>query len=222
MDTVQAGKLITRIEDDPEKVDSVLAGLEAKEALKIGLTGPPGCGKSTLIARLIEGYLERKKKVAVLAIDPSSPLTGGALLGDRIRMQMHSVEENVFIRSMATRGHLGGLSPATEGAAKVLAAWGADIVIIETVGVGQNETEIMKVADRVVVVLTPLMGDEIQMLKAGVFEIADVFVINKSDQKKADGLARELKVHFDRPVFLTAANEGTGIEELIGELEKTP
>ncbi len=219
MDTLQAGKLITRIEDNPEEVDSVLAGLEEKEVLKIGITGPPGCGKSTLIARLIEGYLERKKKVAVLAIDPSSPLTGGALLGDRIRMQMHSLEENVFIRSMATRGHLGGLSPATEGAAKVLAAWGAEIVIIETVGVGQNETEIMKVADRVVVILTPLMGDDIQMLKAGVFEIADIFVINKSDQKRSDGLARDLKTHFKCPVLLTVANEGKGVEELIGELD---
>lgn len=220
MKTIEAAGLISRIEDRPEEAEAILAGLAAPSALRIGVTGAPGVGKSTLIARMVEGYRKRGKKVGVVAVDPSSPLTGGALLGDRVRMQVHAADERVFIRSMATRGHLGGLSRATAGAAGVMAAWGADPVIIETVGVGQSETEVMSLADVVVAVLTPLSGDDIQMLKAGVFEIADLFVVNKADRGRAETLAESLRSHFHRPVVVSVATEGKGVEELIARIEE--
>lgn len=220
MNTREAAKLISRIEDRPEEAEAILAGLAAPSALRIGVTGAPGVGKSTLIARMVEEYRKRGKKVGVVAVDPSSPLTGGALLGDRVRMQVHAADENVFIRSMATRGHLGGLARATAGAAGVMAAWGANPVIIETVGVGQSETEVMSLADAVVAVLTPLAGDDIQMLKAGVFEIADLFVVNKADQGRAETLAENLRSHFHRPVVVSVATEGKGVEELIARIEE--
>lgn len=220
MKTIEAAGLISRIEDRPEEAEAILAGLSAPSALRIGVTGAPGVGKSTLIARMVEEYRKRGGKVGVVAVDPSSPLTGGALLGDRVRMQVHAADECVFIRSMATRGHLGGLSRATAGAAGVMAAWGANPVIIETVGVGQSETEVMRLADAVVAVLTPLSGDDIQMLKAGVFEIADIFVVNKSDQGRAETLAENLRSHFHRPVVVSVATEGKGVEELIARIEK--
>jgi LAO/AO transport system kinase len=218
MKTLEAAELITRIESRPEEAEAILAGLPQKAIPLIGITGAPGVGKSTLIARLIDEYRKRGHQVGVLAVDPTSPLSGGALLGDRVRMQVHAADQSVFIRSMATRGHLGGLSRATAGAARVMAAWGADPVIIETVGVGQSETEIMELADVVAVVLTPLSGDDIQMLKAGVFEIADIFVVNKADQGRAETLAENLRSHFHRPVVVSVATEGTGVEELISEI----
>jgi len=220
MKTIEAAELITRIENRPGEAEALLAVLPDQTAARIGITGAPGVGKSTLIARMVEEYRKRGRKVGVLAVDPSSPLTGGALLGDRVRMQVHAVDENVFIRSMATRGHLGGLSRAAAGAARVMAAWGADPVIIETVGVGQSETEIMDLADAVAVVLTPLAGDDIQMLKAGVFEIADIFVVNKADRGRAETLAENLRAHFRRPVVVSVATEGRGVEELIAEIGK--
>ncbi len=222
MNTREAAELISRIEDRPEEAEAILAGLSAPSAHRIGVTGAPGVGKSTLIARMVEDYRKRGRKVGVVAVDPSSPLTGGALLGDRVRMQVHAADEKVFIRSMATRGHLGGLSRATAGAARVMAAWGADPVIIETVGVGQSETEVMRLADAVVAVLTPLSGDDIQMLKAGVFEIADLFVVNKADQGRAETLAESLRSHFRRPALVSVATEGKGVEELIAEIAKIP
>ena len=220
MKTLEAAELISRIENRPKEAGAVVARLPGKDIPLIGITGAPGAGKSTLIARLIEEYRARGKKVGVLAVDPSSPLTGGALLGDRVRMQTHAADENVFIRSMATRGHLGGLSRATAGAAKVLAAWGADVVIIETVGVGQSETEIMDLADVVAVILTPLSGDDIQMLKAGVYEIADIFVVNKSDRGRTESLVESLGALYRRPVVVTVATEGKGVGELIERIEE--
>ena len=220
MKTIEAAGLISRIEDRPEEAEAILAGLAAPSALRIGVTGAPGVGKSTLIARMVEEYRKRGGKVGVVAVDPSSPLTGGALLGDRVRMQVHAADECVFIRSMATRGHLGGLSRATAGAAGVMAAWGANPVIIETVGVGQSETEVMRLADVVVAVLTPLAGDDIQMVKAGVFEIADLFVVNKADQGRAETLAENLRSHFHRPVLVSVATDGKGVEELIARIEE--
>ena len=220
MKTLEAAELISRIENRPEEAGAIVARLPGKDIPRIGITGAPGAGKSTLIARLIEEYRARGKKVGVLAVDPSSPITGGALLGDRVRMQTHAADENVFIRSMATRGHLGGLSRATAGAAKVLAAWGADVVIIETVGVGQSETEIMDLADVVAVILTPLSGDDIQMLKAGVYEIADIFVVNKSDRGRTEALVERLGALYRRPVVVTVATEGKGVGELMSRIEE--
>lgn len=220
MKTIEAAELISRIENRPGEAEALLDSLPEEAIPRIGITGAPGVGKSTLIARLIEEYRRRGKKVGVLAVDPSSPLTGGALLGDRVRMQTHAADENVFIRSMATRGHLGGLSRATAGAAKILAAWGADLIIIETVGVGQSETEIMHLADAVAVILTPLSGDDIQMLKAGVFEIADIFVVNKADRGRAETLAENLRSHFHRPAVVSVATEGKGVGELMERIEE--
>ena len=220
MKTLEAAELISRIENRPEESGAIVARLPGKDIPRIGITGAPGAGKSTLIARLIEEYRARGKKVGVLAVDPSSPITGGALLGDRVRMQTHAADENVFIRSMATRGHLGGLSRATAGAARVLAAWGAEVVIIETVGVGQSETEIMDLADVVAVILTPLSGDDIQMLKAGVYEIADIFVVNKSDRGRTEPLVESLGALYRRPVVVTVATEGKGVGELIERIEE--
>jgi len=194
------------------------------KAIVVGITGPPGSGKSSLLDRLIERERKQKKKVAVLAIDPTSPFTGGAILGDRLRMQKHATDPNVFIRSMASRGHLGGVSGATADAVKVLDAAGFDIIFIETIGVGQTEIEVMNIVDLVLLVLVPGLGDEIQALKAGVMEIGDIFVVNKSDRADADRLKAEIEyvLHLkapndqaeQNPVFMTSATENTGIDEL--------
>lgn len=223
-------KLISKIEDNPGRSFTEISILDKKNVpvYTLGITGSPGVGKSTLISSLVGFYRKKNLKVAVLAIDPSSPFTGGALLGDRIRMQIHSPDEGVFIRSMATRGHLGGISKATTVAVKVLAAWGADTVIVETVGVGQDEVEIMKVADTTVVVLTPGLGDGIQMMKAGILEIGDIFVINKIDLGDDSHLEYHLEsVRVERekkgwiPVIIkTIAVKDSGIAQLYKKIEE--
>jgi LAO/AO transport system kinase len=190
----------------------------------IGITGSPGAGKSTLVDRFIRELRNEKKAVGVLAVDPTSPYTGGAILGDRIRMLAHHADEGVFIRSMATRGWLGGLAVATTDMAVLLDAAGKDVVLVETVGVGQDEVEVARLADATVVVLVPGMGDDVQAIKAGIMEIADVFVINKSDQAGADQLEREIKAiqslstrkdGWVPPIVRTVASDGQGIGEAL-------
>lgn len=197
---------------------------ETGRALILGVTGAPGAGKSTFCDQLTRTLREAGKTVAVIAVDPSSPYTGGAILGDRIRMQQHHSDPGVFIRSMATRGALGGLARATTDLALLFDAAGRDVVLIETVGVGQDEVEIARLADVTMVVLVPGMGDDVQAIKAGIMEIADVFVINKSDQPGADKLEREIKAYFSLshrpdgwtpPIVKTVASEGQGIAEAL-------
>ena len=187
----------------------------------IGVTGPPGAGKSTLVDAIVRRFRERGETVGILAVDPSSPKTGGAILGDRIRMQEHTGDEGVFIRSMATRGHLGGLAPAARAALGLMAAAGFDRLIVETVGVGQSEVDIMNVADLVLLVLTPAWGDDIQADKAGILEVADVVVVNKADRPGADEVRRALASaagHYGFEVLLTSAATGEGVAELVARL----
>ena len=228
-------KLLTRAFDgDPRSIGRLISLVEAespesKEIMKkiyprtgkahvIGITGSPGAGKSTFVNRLISQFKAEGKKVGVIAIDPSSPFTGGAILGDRLRMQDHAVEEGVFIRSMGSRGNLGGVSRGTHEAALILDACGFDAVIIETVGVGQSEVDIVKIADTVCLILTPGMGDDVQIMKAGIMEIADVFVVNKADKEGADKVAADVQVMLKMlserewvpPVALVSSNKNTG------------
>jgi LAO/AO transport system kinase len=192
------------------------------KALILGVTGPPGAGKSTLVDGLITRERRDGRKVAVVAVDPSSPFTGGALLGDRLRMQQHASDPDVFIRSMATRGTLGGVARATGDAVKVFDAAGYDTVIIETVGVGQAEIEVVSLSDMVLLVLVPGTGDEIQIMKAGVMEIGDIFVVNKSDREGADRLKAQIEYALslrgdnapELPVIQTCATKDQGIDEL--------
>ncbi len=197
----------------------------------VGITGPPGAGKSTLVDQMISVYRKRSMKVGVVAIDPTSPFTGGAILGDRIRMNRHADDPEVFIRSLATRGYLGGLSRSTADVVSVLDAMGKDVIIIETVGVGQDEIDIVRMAHTTVVVMVPGMGDDIQAIKAGILEIGDVFVVNKADRDDADRTARDLttmlemnpnKVDDDwQPLVLkTEANRNIGINDLVDELDR--
>ncbi|MGD0791706.1 MAG: methylmalonyl Co-A mutase-associated GTPase MeaB [Terriglobales bacterium] len=189
----------------------------------IGLTGAPGSGKSTLVDQLAKHYRKEQQTVGIIAVDPTSPYTGGAILGDRIRMQDHFSDPGIYIRSMATRGSLGGLARATADAATVLDASGRDLVMIETVGVGQDEVDIVRLADVTIVILVPGMGDDVQTIKAGIMEIADIFVINKSDREGAERVEREIRAmqslatRNDRwmpPIVKTVASEGVGTEEL--------
>jgi LAO/AO transport system kinase len=224
-------RAITLVENrDPGRY-KLLTGLGSagSTAHIIGITGSPGAGKSSLVDRLITGYRQRGLAVGIIAVDPSSPFSGGALLGDRIRMQQHATDPGVFIRSMGSRGSLGGLAPAAGEAVRVLAAGGKDIVLIETVGVGQSEMEIMKHADTTVVVLTPGAGDSIQTIKAGIMEIADVFAVNKADLPGAKRLAREVRAMLHTncsakswypPVIETITVNGCGIKELAETIEK--
>ena len=193
----------------------------------IGLTGPPGVGKSTSTSALVAAYRRRGSRVGVLAVDPSSPFSGGALLGDRIRMHEHATDDGVFIRSMASRGHLGGLSWATPQALRVLSGLGCDVVLVETVGVGQAEVEVASLADTTLVLLAPGMGDGIQAAKAGILEVADVLVVNKADRDGARSVVRDLQ-HvlamgpgdgWQVPVLATVASRGEGVEEVVDAIE---
>ena len=198
------------------------------KAYHIGVTGPPGAGKSTLVNTVVQKLLEENKKIGIIAVDPTSPFSGGALLGDRIRMTDLALKENVFIRSMATRGSLGGLSQKTNDVALVLDASGMDYILIETIGVGQVELDIAQVCDTTIVVLVPESGDSIQAMKAGLLEVADILVVNKGDRKGCDSLILELKFAFELkeqklgwhfPVLKTIATENKGIEELISNIK---
>ena len=193
------------------------------KARVLGLTGPPGAGKSTLVDQLARYYRRRNRTVGIVAVDPTSPYTGGAILGDRIRMQEHFSDPGIYIRSMATRGSLGGLARTTADVTTVLDASGRDLIMIETVGVGQDEVDIVRLADVTIVILVPGMGDDVQTIKAGIMEIADIFVINKSDRDGADHVEREIRTlqslamrhdGWTPPIIKTIASQGAGIEEL--------
>ncbi|MFN3476746.1 MAG: methylmalonyl Co-A mutase-associated GTPase MeaB [Candidatus Methylomirabilales bacterium] len=221
-----AARLMSMIENRAPEAISALKELypHTGRAYVIGITGPPGSGKSTLVDQLTEAIRKRGKTVGIVAIDPTSPFTGGAILGDRIRMQRHSTDPGVFIRSMATRGHLGGLAPATNDVVDVLDAFGKEFILIETVGVGQAEVEVVKAAHTSVIVTVPGLGDEVQVFKAGILEIGDLFVVNKADREGADRTAKELEVmlSFAPPkegwklkVYKTVATTGQGVPELL-------
>lgn len=225
-DVRAAARLMTLIENGASEARAALKSLYAHTgaAYIVGITGPPGSGKSTLTDRLTEKLRKRGQTVGIVAVDPTSPFTGGAILGDRIRMQRHSLDVDVFIRSMATRGHLGGLARATNDVVDVLDAAGKDVILIETVGVGQDEVEVVGTAHTCVVVSVPGMGDEVQVIKAGVLEIGDVFVVNKADREGANRTATELEMMLHMApdtggwlpkVYKTVATEGEGIEELL-------
>ncbi len=218
------GRLISLVEAESSESKEIMKAIYARtgHAHVIGITGSPGAGKSTFVNRLISQFKAEGKKVGVIAIDPSSPFTGGAILGDRLRMQDHAVEEGVFIRSMGSRGNLGGISRGTHEAALILDACGFDAVIIETVGVGQSEVDIVKIADTVCLILTPGMGDDVQIMKAGIMEIADVFVVNKADKEGADKVAADVQVMLKMigsrewipPVALVSSNKNTGVDRV--------
>ncbi|OBI03564.1 methylmalonyl Co-A mutase-associated GTPase MeaB [Mycobacterium scrofulaceum] len=212
-----AGRLLSLVEG--ERRDEVLAGLEPSSVNVIGITGPPGAGKSTTIAALVAAYRERGFRVAVLAVDPSSPFSGGALLGDRIRMAEHINDSDVLIRSVATRGHLGGLAAAIPAAIRLLGAIGYHVVLLETVGVGQSEIEIAAVADPTVVILNPGAGDAVQAAKAGVLEVADIVAVNKADRDGAEQTVRDLRAETDAPIVSLVAARGEGIAELMAAIE---
>lgn len=222
-------RAISLVEDGRPELEQLSAGIYAHtgHARTIGLTGAPGVGKSTLAAGLVGQARSRGLRIAVLAVDPTSPYTGGALLGDRVRMQEHATDPDVFIRSMATRGHLGGMALATPEASRILDAAGYDLVIVETVGVGQAEVDVAAATDTAVVVLAPGLGDAVQMAKAGILEVADVFVVNKADRDGAAEVARELRqmLHmgearpWDPPVLQATATDGDGLGELWDAIE---
>jgi LAO/AO transport system kinase len=218
-------RLLTIVENDEPGSADILRSLypETGRARVVGVTGPPGGGKSTLVSRLAAFYGKTHPRIAIVAVDPSSPFTGGAILGDRIRMRDRFLEEGVFIRSMASRGHAGGLSRATMRVVNVLDALGTGLIIVETVGVGQEEVEVVRVADTVCLVTVPGLGDDIQAIKAGVLEIADVLVVNKADKPGADETARDLsqmlslgkgRTSWKPPIIRTSARDDTGIEAL--------
>ncbi|MDA8442633.1 MAG: methylmalonyl Co-A mutase-associated GTPase MeaB [Peptococcaceae bacterium] len=225
-----AARIITLVENNGQEKEQLLSELfpHTGKAFVLGVTGSPGAGKSSLVDSLVTHYRQQSLTIGVIAVDPTSPFTGGAILGDRIRMQDHALDRGVFIRSMGTRGSLGGLARATKEAIKVLDAYGRDIILVETVGVGQSELDIMATADTTLVVLNPGTGDGIQTIKAGIMEIADIFVVNKCDRDGADKMAAEVESMLDLghgqnpywrpPVKKTSTIDGRGIPELVGAI----
>ncbi len=228
-------RLISLVEDASPALREVAAALASRapggKARVIGLTGAPGVGKSTSTAALVAAYREQGRRVGVLAVDPSSPFTGGALLGDRVRMQDHATDREVFIRSMATRGHLGGLAWAAPQAVRILDAAGCDVVLVETVGVGQAEVEVASMADSTLVLIAPGMGDAIQAAKAGILEIADIFVVNKADRDGTQATIRDLRNMlalaekregdvWKPPIVSTVASRGEGVSDVVAALER--
>ncbi|MQM25425.1 methylmalonyl Co-A mutase-associated GTPase MeaB [Glycomyces albidus] len=226
-------RLITVVENQGtgSAESAELAGLtKGGDALIVGITGSPGVGKSTLVSALIAAWREQDLRVGVLAVDPSSPFSGGAILGDRVRMADHALDPGVYIRSVATRGHLGGLAATTGAGVRLLEGLGFDVVIVETVGVGQAEVEIASLADTTLLLLAPGMGDGIQAVKAGVVEIADVYVVNKADRPGADGAVRDLRAmmslvrrepgEWRQPICTTVASEAKGIDDLVAAIAK--
>ena len=231
-DSRAIARAISLIENEDPQASGLVRAIFGKtgRAYVIGVTGPPGAGKSTLVDRMTADIRGRGHSVGVLTVDPTSPFSGGAVLGDRLRMQGHAADEGVFIRSMATRGHLGGLARATGDAALVLDAAGKDIIVIETVGVGQDEVDIIRTADVSIVTLVPGTGDDVQALKAGIMEIADIFVVNKADREGADRLVTSIESNLTLqtygrdqwrpPILKTIATNGTGVPELVDAIWK--
>jgi LAO/AO transport system kinase len=231
-DARAVARLISLVEDESPLLREVMAALapHAGHAHVVGITGSPGVGKSTSTSALVGELRRAGKRVGVLAVDPSSPFSGGALLGDRVRMQDHALDREVYIRSMASRGHLGGLAWTTPQALRVLDAAGCDVILIETVGVGQSEVEVAGLADTTLVLLAPGMGDGIQAAKAGILEIGDLYVVNKADREGADTLRRELRSMLalaDRPdgdwrppIVKTVASRGEGLDEVVVEIDR--
>ena len=223
-------KGISLVENNIPEAQDILKKIfpHTGNSVVIGITGSPGSGKSTLVDQIIESLKIKGKKLGIIAVDPSSPFSGGAILGDRIRMMRHTTDPDIFIRSMATRGHLGGLAKATGEAISILEASGKDVILVETVGVGQDEVEIIKLADLVLVVLIAGVGDEIQTFKAGIMEIADIFVLNKADSPEAEKTERQIKAMLELgikkeripPVVKTVATTGDGIDSLVKEIER--
>jgi LAO/AO transport system kinase len=225
-------RLISLVEDESPVLREVMAGLApyTGNAQIVGITGSPGVGKSTSTNALVTALRATGKRVGVLAVDPSSPFSGGALLGDRVRMQDHALDRDVYIRSMASRGHLGGLSWSTPQALRVLDAAGCDVVLIETVGVGQSEVEIAGLADTTLVLVAPGMGDAIQAAKAGILEIGDIYVVNKADRDGAEGVRRDLRNMlalaervedgWRPPIVMTVAQVGQGVDDVVQKIDE--